>query len=571
MTWLRRFFVAAVFVSLVSASTKIPLDKDLVVELKNGGSLIGTVLNSFSGRRIRSFLGVPYAKPPIGELRFKPPVPFPPWQGIINATESGSLCYQLDFIGDHFSGPPIGSEDCLFLNIYTPPLERLPKTGFPVMVHIHGGGWLGGTNNHQEVSPAYIMDEDVILVNINYRVGIFGFLSSESLECPGNYGLKDQVESLRWIKEHISVFGGDPNTVTIFGESAGAASVSYLLESEKSKGLFHRAIMQSGIFFNPWAQPLHKGVARKRALKVAEWVNCGNEKGNWAEIVSCLKQVDGYDLVRKSNKLTEWNGYPFFIFQPTIEPSHPEAFLDKHPRKDALNSLDIPILTGITTGEGIMSSVPILSNEKLLRDVKEDVENKFPLMLGYDHLDKDQQKDVTRELERFYLKNGHHYNKFDHQNFTDIFSDALFLHGFDEYLEKRPSLNSAPTYVYVFDMATNNSFSKKIGGGDRYYGVSHGDDKQFFIPIQKLESSLRGNSLVMKSALVKLLVNFASYGNPTPNASGFRKWEPVTKKPWNFVRMGVTNDQGFHVFLNEQNYERDRFNFWKSLFAHIDK
>lgn len=348
-------------------------------------------------------------------LNSQPPEPFT-WEGERNATDDGSQCFQTYFFDP--TGQAKGSEDCLFLNIFTPPLYRIPKEGLPVMVNIHGGGWLGGSNSYRFFAPDYILDEDVILVSINYRVGIFGFLSTETLDCPGNFGLKDQVESLRWIKEYISSFGGNPNSVTIFGLSAGGGSVSYLLQSKTANGLFHRAIPQSGNLFNPWVQPLHKGVAQQRASKLASMFNC--YETDWSKIVECLRKVDAAELTSKTNSLNIWNSHPFFVFQPVLEPTHLGAFIGVDPRKEDLNSQNIPILTGLTSGEGLMATASILMKEELLNDLKSDVSNKFPLTLGYDHWDLEKQKDITNKLEKFYLKDGHNYDKNNHQNFTDV-------------------------------------------------------------------------------------------------------------------------------------------------------
>lgn len=288
------------------------------------------------------------------------------------------------------------------------------------MVWIHGGAWLHGSNYHLFYGPDYILNHDVVLVTVNYRVGVMGFISSETVDCPGNFGLKDQVEALKWVRNHISSFGGNSDSVTIFGESAGGASVNYLLQSEKPKGLFHRAIQQSGTILNSWAQPLHRGVAQKRALKMAELVNCDNKERDWEKIVSCLKQVDAIELTSKTGNLHEWNRYPFFVFQPVVESRHKDAFLYERPREVSLNSLDIPILTGVTTGEGILSTAHLLSNEDLLNDVKTNVEKRFPLLFSYDHWDKKKQDEITKAFLEFYLKNGHDYNKMHHQNFTDV-------------------------------------------------------------------------------------------------------------------------------------------------------
>ncbi|KAL5279788.1 CES5A.2 family protein [Megaselia abdita] len=275
------FFAVCFFCGVIASG-----DNDLLVTLGHGGSLAGINLVSSKGRDIRSFLGIPYAKPPVGSLRFESPVPFPSWEGTRNATADGSNCPQTFPLSPNQKVE--GNEDCLFVNVYTPPVTRIPKAGLAVMVWIHGGAWIGGSNHHLMYGPHYLLDQDIVLVAINYRVGPLGFMSTETLDCPGNYGLKDQVEALRWVRQHISSFGGNPDSVTIFGESAGGASVSYLLQSDKPRGLFHRAIPQSGTIFGSWSQPLHKGVAQSRAVKMAEFFNCDNEEKDWKKMVSCL-------------------------------------------------------------------------------------------------------------------------------------------------------------------------------------------------------------------------------------------------------------------------------------------
>lgn len=398
------------------------------------------------------------------------------------------------------------------------------------MVWYHGGAWFAGSNNHLFYGPEYILEHDIILVTVNYRLGALGFLSSETLDCPGNFGLKDQVEALRWIKEHISSFGGNPNNVTIFGESAGGASVSYLLQSDKPKGLFHKAIQQSGTIFNFWAQPLHSGVAKGRALKLAKMFSCNNSEENWKEIIECLRKVDATEMISKTKDLTEWNGYPYFIFQPVVEPQHDEAFIIDRPRDVTLGSLNIPLLTGITSGEGLLSTVPILHNDELLKELKETVQEKFPLMMSYDHWDKKKQNEITKAFEEFYFKNGHDYGIMGHKNFTDVsrrfwkniileisfqmFSDSLFVAGFDEYLEKRLVDDAAPTFVYIYDFKSR-SFMSKLMGGDEFDGVGHGEDVKMLFPINKhfkLPPDSTKHFPLMRDAMVKMWVNFANFG-----------------------------------------------------------
>ncbi|XP_036007083.1 fatty acyl-CoA hydrolase precursor, medium chain-like isoform X2 [Fundulus heteroclitus] len=202
---------------------------------------------------VHAFLGVPFAKPPLGpSLRLAAPQPPERWQGLRDATKQPNICVQdveiikdlIKKLGGMNAEIPDASEDCLYLNIYTP-ANRAPDAKLPVMVWIHGGGFVLGSASMYDGSSlaAY---QDVVVVLIQYRLGLLGFLSTGDEHVPGNFGLLDQIQALRWVKEHIDNFGGNPDLVTIFGESAGGVSVSLLLLSPLSDGLFHRAIAESG-------------------------------------------------------------------------------------------------------------------------------------------------------------------------------------------------------------------------------------------------------------------------------------------------------------------------------------
>ncbi len=200
---------------------------------------------------IRVYRGIPYAAPPTGARRFKPPQPPFSWSGIRSATDFGSACWQ-DFTGDAFvwsRGEFERSEDCLYLNLWTGASATDEKR--PVMVWLHGGSHTGGYGHSKIFDGTELARRGVVLVSINYRLGPFGFLAHESLaaEDPnnssGNYGLLDTIAALQWVKRNIATFGGDASNVTLFGQSAGAASVCYLMTSPLALGLFHKAIGQS--------------------------------------------------------------------------------------------------------------------------------------------------------------------------------------------------------------------------------------------------------------------------------------------------------------------------------------
>jgi hypothetical protein len=197
------------------------------------GLLRGTTKTTRGGRSFGAFEGIPFAQPPLGELRFKAPVPVQSWQGVKDATKPHNICPQRDIY--RRSTVIEGNEDCLYLNVYTPQLNNTASR-FPVMIFFHGGGWLCGGGNSLWYGPDILLDRDVILVVTNYRLGPLGFLSTGDAACPGNNGMKDQNLAMRWVKDNVAAFGGDPEKITIFGESAGGASAQLHMMSPLSKG-----------------------------------------------------------------------------------------------------------------------------------------------------------------------------------------------------------------------------------------------------------------------------------------------------------------------------------------------
>src|SRR5215470_6982066 len=212
----------------------------------------GVVEGTTSGDgSIRVYKGVPYAAPPVGALRWQAPQPVAPWKGTRKAVTFGARCMQAPVFPDMiFRDEP--SEDCLYLNVWTPAKS---KGALPVMVWIYGGGFQSGSASEPRQDGERLAGKGVVVVSMNYRVGVFGFFAHPELtrESPhhasGNYGLLDQVAALQWVQRNVAAFGGDPKSVTIFGESAGSLSVSDLMASPLSQGLFHRASGESGAFF----------------------------------------------------------------------------------------------------------------------------------------------------------------------------------------------------------------------------------------------------------------------------------------------------------------------------------
>jgi para-nitrobenzyl esterase len=246
----------------------------------------------------KAFLGLPYAAPPVGDLRWKPPQPPAAWNGVRDATSFGSRCEQWHIWNDYLfldSGP---SEDCLYLNVYVPASAK-QTSKLPVMVWIHGGGFAAGAGSEPRYTNSMLVPKRVVLVTINYRLNVFGFLASEDLVKEGgghagNYGLMDMAAALRWVKQNIGAFGGDPGNVTVFGESAGSFAVSALTAAPEALGLFQKAIGESGAFFGG-AIPM--GSLTDRAKRDQAWVDSLGVKS-----LAELRQMPAEKLIEAAQK-----------------------------------------------------------------------------------------------------------------------------------------------------------------------------------------------------------------------------------------------------------------------------
>ncbi|XP_047104906.1 esterase FE4-like [Schistocerca piceifrons] len=254
------------------------------------GKIRGIYDFAYYGRQFAGFIGIPYAEPPLGQLRFKEPVPVKPWQGIWDASRLKINCLQLDDDRQKV----VGEEDCLYLNVFTSQLPSVnsihPKLDVVIFFHpgafmFGGGDWYG---------PHYIMDRSVVLVTVNYRLNVLGFLSTLDEVLPGNNGLKDQVLALKWVKKNIAAFGGNPDSVTIAGTSAGASSVQYHFLSPLSKGLFVRGISTSGTTLCAWANA--EGM-REKAFRLGAAVGCDTDSSTM--LIRCLRNRPAGQLVEK--------------------------------------------------------------------------------------------------------------------------------------------------------------------------------------------------------------------------------------------------------------------------------
>ena len=244
------FFVAAAAALAAAVATSPGLHAQAApIARVDGGELQGVLDDG-----VMSFKGIPFAAPPVGEFRWRPPQPAARWTGVRQATEFGADCMQGRFGPPPTAGAPaarVPSEDCLFLNVWRPAADANARK-LPVMVWVHGGAFVGGSGASPGTAGTAFAKQGVVLVSLNYRLGRFGFFAFPALsrehpdENKGNYAYMDQIAALQWIKRNIAAFGGDPGNVTIFGFSAGGVSVHSLLASPQARGLFHKAIAQSG-------------------------------------------------------------------------------------------------------------------------------------------------------------------------------------------------------------------------------------------------------------------------------------------------------------------------------------
>ncbi|XP_050531743.1 juvenile hormone esterase-like isoform X2 [Daktulosphaira vitifoliae] len=481
------------------------------------GILKGHQLLSRNGRVYNSFTGIPYAEPPIGELRFEAPKEVKPWKEILDATKEPNACIQ--------KGDLNSSEDCLYLNVYKPQVDKL----LPVMFWIHGGAFSSGNGGSQMFGPQYFMDKDVIIVSINYRLGVLGFMSTEDEVIPGNLGLKDQVLALRWVQENIELFGGNPNQVTVFGASSGAASVGYHLLSPLSKDLFHGAILQSGTPLNRWAIEM-PGIARKRANIIFKKANCIDK--NPKSLLKCLRKLPAKFFTNIASEFSEFLHYPI-AFKPVVEKNcniNKNAFLCRHQFNDFYQESFVPVIIGINSAEGAMITSYLYNETSVLYPefLQDDFKNTISIILSYNKyaLPENVNDIGQRLLKKYYPREK--MEDHTHFNTAEMMTDGAHLHG---ALSMAYSLLS-PVYFYIYDYQNEFSFNKLFGPCKKYLGVTHGDELNSLFKLNAFNlKTLNDQDTKISKVMVNIWTQFAS----TLRRGGFQEdyWRPSRRlKNW---------------------------------------
>ncbi|XP_056307596.1 uncharacterized protein ces2b isoform X3 [Danio aesculapii] len=490
-----------------------------IISERKEGPVVNTKLGSLKGSFmtakgkdsvISSYFAIPFAKPPVGPLRLTPPQPADAWQGVRDATKQPPMCLQpREIIVDLLAATPMKtefpevSEDCLYLNIYTP---SKPGDGqkLPVMVWIHGGGLAFGSASMFD-GHALAAYQDVVVVMVQYRLGLLGFFSTGDEHAPGNYGLLDQVAALQWVQENIHSFGGDPGSVTIFGESAGGVSVSLLVLSPLSANLFHRAIAESGTAaMNALMSPYPLSTAQ----------SLGNVSGcdisSTKKIVDCVMQMTEEDILKIAREQV------LYRFGVTVDGQFLPKSVD-----ELLQSLEfskVPLMTGVTDDDGGFTLPDIMAPPGWRDGMTKEQIVPFLPSYNYDLQDQGLAEIVLKE----YL--GATTDKIEiRDGFREIIGDFFFN------LPARKIANhhrdtGAPVYMYEFQHPAYIFQNKRPS----FVGCDHTDELVFVFGYCfgnghiKLEGELSKEEHELCKTTMAYWGNFARTGNP--NGPGLVEW-----------------------------------------------
>lgn len=460
----------------------------------HSGAVRGRILDG--GEEVRVFKGIPFAAPPVGPNRWRAPQPVAPWEGVRDALDYGPICPQPKSVF-----PTVGrqSEDCLTLNVWT--AARAEAERRPVMVWIHGGGHTSGSGSQSWYDGAALARRGVVVVTINYRLGPFGFLahpalSRESVEkVSGNYGLLDQVAALEWVQQNIGAFGGDRDCVTIFGESAGASSVTALMTCPAARGLFHRVIAQSGFaagyrrLRDPW---LGQDSMESMGLDIAGALGVTDGP----EAAAALRAISADELLKAANPNVGLIGKGN-KFRPVIDgvvlPDDPSLVFERG------EAADVPFLTGTNANEGMLfiAAIPIrqplgyrLTIRKMFPDFVDDMLAVFPVRSA---------ADVRPALDQ-------------------LFGVSAFVAPARRAVRATARAGTAGTYLYHFTRVPPGALGEKLG-------CFHAAEIPYAF------GNLTGSASAeldrtLSDAMSRCWVQFARTGNP--NAEGLPAWPAYT-------------------------------------------
>ncbi|XP_075972494.1 esterase B1-like [Anticarsia gemmatalis] len=522
------------------------------VQVKQG-LLAGQILDLVTGEgQYHSFKGIPYAQPPVGELRFKAPVAASAWDGVRDAKEHASVCPQNEVPSMVIPG----DEDCLFLNVYSP--NVISNACLPVLFFIHGGGFKSGSGNVDSFGPDFFMRKSIVLVTINYRLDALGFLSLGTEEVPGNAGLKDQVLALKWVQQNIKYFGGDPTKVTIMGQSAGGASVGFHLASPMSTGLFHRAIALSGSPYCDWVLPYHP---KRRAFKLGK--QFGYETQNTNAFLSFLQTVSSDQFVNYTNPyvLASEVITSVLIKQYQFPPVEEKFGGENNFMSENLLNTNFryvnkaDLLFGYTNQE----AVTLLAYIKSVLLPRYDAFNEmFASRKVADNYAPDIVLKVGAKVRDHYFENKN-ISVENIMEFLDYVSDASIKYDTVRYYSQFP--NKGRKYMYQFSSESSRNEYGSQGAQYGIFGAGHTDDlSNLFDPKSRnLTLDMNSNEFQIIDRFTTLIANFIKCGNPTPDSSFKVSWPEFNARSMKYMDIG-TNKLSILSLRNETFYK-----FWLKL------
>jgi para-nitrobenzyl esterase len=473
---------------LVSVHTLAAADQVRV----SGGLLQGT---EGSKPGIRAFRGIPYAAPPVGPKRWRAPESAPKWTGVRAGDKFGNRCMQTTPFPDMVFQGPAESEDCLYLNVWTPAKSRTER--LPVMVWIHGGGYFSGASDETRHDGSVLASNGVVLVTLNYRLGVLGFLAHPELtkESPhhasGNYALLDQIAALRWVHENIAAFGGNPANVTIFGESAGSFAVSAMMATPLATGLFQKAIGESGAHFTA------KGGSLPTA-PLAEAEKTGAEFGAslGAKTLAEMRALPA-DAFGKAIASTPTKFSP--IVDGYVLPADPRDIFA------AGKQAHVPLLAGWNSAE----SKGIRPDTATAAGLEKSLKQQFP--------------DDLEAARKAYPGGDANEARL---SAVALASDNFIAYSTWKWIEMQTATGKATVYRYLFDHIIPTATGEPPADDP---GAGHATDIEFvFSTLDTKKLAWRPSDRKVSEILVSYWTNFAKHGNP--NGPGLTPWPPYDEK-----------------------------------------
>ncbi|CAG4986945.1 unnamed protein product [Colias eurytheme] len=534
---------------------------DPIVETSHG-IVQGKVLTTlYEEKEYYGFMGIPFAEPPVKELRFKAPREIDPWDGTLLATKEKPACIQ--FNNDVKKGQPLGQygvEDCLYLDIFTPNIDENRRA---VIVFIYNDRLQNSYNKSLDYAPDFFIEEDIVIVTPSHRLSTFGFLSFDDEHLPGNAGLLDLYLSLKWIAKNIQRFGGDPDRITLMGSQGGAAAIDLLLHS-KANELFHSAILQSGTSLT--TMYLQDNV-RERALKLRELLNIPST--NTEKILKDLQDTlpsiifrnelqampDNYNTDKQRSLLP---------FGPIVE-KRPDGFITEYP-ENIVGSMKKPVMVGMNSREGLALSIHYLSQPNFFGSINKHFPLIMPKRLKYKlNPILDNYIEAIEEVKKFYFGK----NKITIKNipeFINYIGDVITAYSINMMVEN--FANKSSVYYYYFDYYSNlnqnkNNLLKLSEVSDGTWGTATGDELCYLFKCPELrETYLKykrtlSQEFQIQRKMVKMWANFAKHSNPTPDENNpFNiKWPTYESESKQYLHIKE------NIEIGEKLLE-ERFKFW---------